>query len=72
MEVRLPSMSSREVIKDLKAHGWEDVRTRGSHHHFRHPTQAGFVTVPHPKRDLHPKTLRTLYKAAGLAPPWER
>ena len=28
------------------------VRTKGSHHQFRHPVRAGLVTVPHPRRDL--------------------
>ncbi len=41
----------------------------GSHHHFKHPTKLGLVTVPHPKRDLHPKTLANVYKAAGLPKP---
>ena len=68
----MPTMTSREVIKDLQAHGWHHVRTTGSHHHYRHPTRPGLVTVPHPKRRLHPKTLASIYKTAGLALPWKR
>lgn len=45
-------MSSREIMAKLKTDGWELVQIRGSHHHFKHPTKAGRVTVPHPKRDL--------------------
>ncbi|MGP9679119.1 type II toxin-antitoxin system HicA family toxin [Halomonas sp. AOP27-A1-41] len=37
-------------IKGQEADGWELVRIKGSHHHFRHPTKPGTVTVPHPKR----------------------
>ncbi len=31
--------SSREVIKLLKADGWYEVGTVGSHHQFKHPTK---------------------------------
>jgi predicted RNA binding protein YcfA (HicA-like mRNA interferase family) len=65
----MASKSSREVIKDLEADSWELVRTTGSHHHFKHLEKPGLVTVPHPKRDLHPKTLSNVYKAAGLPKP---
>ncbi|MDX7526546.1 type II toxin-antitoxin system HicA family toxin, partial [Enterobacter hormaechei] len=30
-------MKSADVIAILKQHGWEHIRTRGSHHQFRHP-----------------------------------
>jgi len=60
---------SRDIIRDLRADGWEHVDTTGSHHHFKHPTKPGKVTVPHPKRDLHPKTVRSIYRQAGLKEP---
>lgn len=59
-------LSSREVIKALLADGWELKNVSGSHHHFVHPTKPGKVTVPHPKKDLKVKTLRTIEKQAGL------
>ena len=65
----MASKNSRDVIKDLKADGWELHGVTGSHHHFKHPTKPGKITVPHPKRDLHPKTLSNVYKAAGLPKP---
>ncbi|HEV7941246.1 MAG TPA: type II toxin-antitoxin system HicA family toxin [Solirubrobacteraceae bacterium] len=34
-----------EVIMVLKAHGWTQVRQRGSHRHFKHPDHASVVTV---------------------------
>lgn len=58
-------MDSREIIKRLKADGWELVRTKGSHHQFRHPEKAGLVTVPHPKRDLPRGTVRAIMRQAG-------
>jgi predicted RNA binding protein YcfA (HicA-like mRNA interferase family) len=57
---------SRDIIRDLEADGWVHVATTGSHHHFKHPRKPGKVTVPHPKRDLHPKTVRSIYRLAQL------
>lgn len=62
-------MSSREIMVKLKADGWEVVQIRGSHHQFKHPTKAGRVTVPHPKRDLPIGTVRSIYRQAGWQ--WE-
>ena len=59
-------MDSRELIKQLEADGWYLVRTRGSHHQYKHPLKPGVVTVPHPKRDLPKGTLNSIFKQAGL------
>ena len=60
-------MKVREVIRLLKDAGWVLVRSRGSHYHFRHPAKPGTVTVPgNPNYDLHPKTLASILKHAGL------
>ena len=59
-------MKSREIISMLKKDGWKLVRTKGSHNHFKHPTKKGLVTVPHPKNDLTKKTIRSIFKQAGL------
>ena len=65
----MASISSRDLIKQLKADGWFQVAQRGSHVQFKHPTKPGRVTVPHPKRDLPPKTAASVCKQAGLKPP---
>jgi predicted RNA binding protein YcfA (HicA-like mRNA interferase family)/predicted RNase H-like HicB family nuclease len=62
---------SRDIIRELEADGWYFVGATGSHHHFKHPTKPGKVTLPHPRKDLHPKTLRSIYKQAGLKE-WRR
>ena len=64
----MASISSRDLIKQLKADGWVQVAQRGSHVQFKHPTKPGRVTVPHPKRDLPPKTAASVYKQAGPKP----
>jgi predicted RNA binding protein YcfA (HicA-like mRNA interferase family) len=60
------SVSSREIIRLLKAKGWEETAVRGSHHQFKHATIAGRVTLPHPKKDLPWPTVKSILKQAGL------
>ena len=59
-------VSSREVIKALRADGWFIDRVKGDHHHFRHPTKPGTVTVPHPKKDLSVWLVKSIEKQAGI------
>ena len=60
-------MNVRDVIRILRDDGWIEVRTRGSHHHYRHPSKPGTVTVPgNLNHDLHPKTLASILKQGGL------
>ncbi|MGH7801152.1 MAG: type II toxin-antitoxin system HicA family toxin [Thermodesulfobacteriota bacterium] len=51
----------------LEQEGWYLVRTRGSHHQYKHPTKPGLVTVPgRPGDELAPGTLNSILKQAGL------
>lgn len=59
-------MNSREVIKAMKAAGWQEVARKGSHVQFKHPTLPGRVTVPHPTRDIPIGTLRSIEKQSNL------
>jgi len=58
--------SSREIIKKIETDGWYLVRIRGSHHQYKHPTKSGLTTIPHPRKDLDPKTAKSILKQAGL------
>jgi predicted RNA binding protein YcfA (HicA-like mRNA interferase family) len=58
--------TSKDIIKALKKDGWKLVGVTGSHHHFKHPTKAGKVTVPHPKKDMPIGTLVSIEKQAGI------
>ena len=60
---------SRKLIRMLEADGWVLVRVRGSHHQFKHSQRAGRVTVPHPRKDIVPSTVRSIYKQAGWRTP---
>ncbi|WP_339171351.1 type II toxin-antitoxin system HicA family toxin [Anoxybacillus sp. FSL W8-1294] len=62
----MKSYSSKELIKMIQQDGWYIVRTTGSHHQFKHPSKPGLVTIPHPKRDLPTKTVKSILKQAGL------
>jgi predicted RNA binding protein YcfA (HicA-like mRNA interferase family) len=60
-------MKIRDVVAALEAHGWSQVAQAGSHRQFKHPLRAGRVTVAgHPSADLHPKTLRSIERQAGV------
>lgn len=60
-------MRDRECIRILESHGWRCVRQRGSHMQFKNPAFPGvLVTVPSHRGDLKLKTLRSIFKTAGL------
>jgi predicted RNA binding protein YcfA (HicA-like mRNA interferase family) len=54
---------SRDIIRELEADGWRFTGASGSHHHFKHPLKPGQVTIS------HPKTVRSIYRQAGLKEP---
>jgi predicted RNA binding protein YcfA (HicA-like mRNA interferase family) len=57
----------RNLLRLLKQDGWEIDRTRGSHRQLVHLTKPGTVTVSgHASDDVHPKTLRSVLRQAGL------
>jgi predicted RNA binding protein YcfA (HicA-like mRNA interferase family) len=60
-------MKVRELLKRLEKAGWYVARMRGSHRQLHHPRKPGTVTVSgHPSDDIHPKTLRTVLRQAGI------
>jgi len=62
----LKSYSSRELIQVLEKDGWILDETVGSHHHFKHPTKKGKITVPHPRKDIGTGLLKAIVKQAGI------
>ncbi len=58
-------MNGREIIKRLKAEGWQVVRTRGSHHLLAR----GGKTIPvpvHGKKDIGIGLLKAIEKQTGV------
>ena len=58
--------NSTKLIKLLQDHGWEVVRTRGSHVQLKHRDVKFLLTVPHPKKDLGIGLVKQIYKKSGL------
>lgn len=57
----------QELLKQLSADGWVQVRQKGSHRQFHHPTKPGTVTVAgKASLDIPPGTLNNISKQAGL------
>ncbi|MHB1628957.1 MAG: type II toxin-antitoxin system HicA family toxin [Bacilli bacterium] len=50
----------------LFADGWMVKGQVGSHVQLIHPTKPGKTTVPHPRKDLDPRTVRSISKQSGL------
>lgn len=64
---KLPSLKSLEVLSILFAHGFEKVRTSGSHIRLRKGNC--FVTVPyHSGKTIPTGTLRSIMRQAQLTP----
>ncbi len=60
-------MKVRAVIRLLEKHGWEEMRSKGSHRHFKHPQQRWVITAPgNEGKELAPGTLNAILKKAGL------
>ncbi len=55
--------NSRDIVRRLKAEGFELVSIKGSHHKFR--KGAVTVVVPHPKKDLPLGTARSIARQVG-------
>jgi len=60
-------MKVRDLIREIESSGWVQMRVKGSHRQFKHPTRPGLVTVAgHPNDDIPPGTLNSIMKQAGL------
>jgi predicted RNA binding protein YcfA (HicA-like mRNA interferase family) len=56
--------NSRDIKRRLELDGWVVTRIRGSHHVLKHPHNKDTIVLPHPKKDLGPGLVRTIYKQA--------
>lgn len=59
-------MKSKELIRIMIKHGWDVVRQKGSHIHFRNINSNNLVTIPHPVLDIPRGTMNSILKKAGL------
>ena len=64
---RLRRLSGRQVCGILGAHGFEEVRRRGSHVVMQRRTESTTTTVPVPDhRELRLGTLASIIRQSGL------
>ena len=59
-------MRFREIESMILINGWYQVKQKGSHHQYKHPTKPGKVTIPEHGGDLNPDTVKSIMKQAGL------
>lgn len=65
---QIPVLKPREVIGILGHLGFQQVRQRGSHRHFRHPDGRQTTVPDHKGRDLSPILLRQIAKDVDMTP----
>lgn len=51
----------------LHKDGWYLYATVGSHHHYKHPSKKGKVTIPHPRKSIPRGILESIAKQSGLS-----
>ncbi len=59
-------MKFREVEDMILKDGWYQVKQKGSHHQYKHPTKPGKVTIPEHGGDLNLDTVKSIMKQAGI------
>ncbi|PYS37342.1 MAG: addiction module toxin, HicA family [Acidobacteria bacterium] len=60
-------MKVRQIISIIERDGWYRVDAKGGHRQYKHPLKKGRVTISgHSNDDVHPKTLNSILKQAGL------
>lgn len=59
-------MTSADLIRELKANGYQLVSVRGSHHKFRNAANVTII-VPHPRKDLGNGLVAKIREDAGIA-----
>ena len=61
-----PALTPDVIIRLLKKHGFELLRTKGSHQIFKNRSTGRMTVVPMHKRDLPKGTLLSILKQAGI------
>jgi len=64
---RLPRLSGEELIKALQSAGFNDARTRGSHHFLRHSDGRVTVVPVHGKEIIGPGLLSKILRDCELS-----
>ena len=63
----MKEVSGKKLVSVLKKHGWDLIRSKGSHFTLEKPGREGRVTVPvHGNKPLAPSLLARLMKDTDL------
>ena len=64
---KLPSITSKEIIKILERKGFVLDRAKGSHRIYYHPESKRRVIISYHRKDLPKGTLMEILKQAGIS-----
>lgn len=64
---KLPSLTSKDIIRVLEKEGFVLDRIKGSHHIYYHPETRRRVVVPFHVKDLPKGTLLEILRQAGIS-----
>ena len=64
---RSPSITGRQLIGVLKRLGFQEVRSRGSHHYLRHPDGRATVVPAHAGETMGPGLLSKILRDAEIS-----
>lgn len=67
MSKRLPSVRPRQLVRVLERKGWQLARSKGSHHHFKHPDNPNVIAVAIHAKDVKRGTLSGTLSDAGIS-----
>jgi len=59
-------MKFQEIERIILNDGWSLKTVNGSHYQYEHASKPGKVTIPYHGRDIHPRTINSILKQAGL------
>ena len=61
------AMKVRQIISIIERDGWHRVAAKAGHRQYKHPLKKGRVTISgQTNDDVHPKTLNSVLRQAGL------
>ena len=65
--MKLPRVTGKEAVKEMKRAGFVEIKRRGSHCYLYREDSDRLVTVPvHGGKILAPKTLKSILKQADI------
>jgi predicted RNA binding protein YcfA (HicA-like mRNA interferase family) len=65
--VKLPRASGKQTVNALLRAGFITHRIRGSHYILKHLETGRRVTIPYHRKELAPKTLRSILRQADIS-----